>query len=192
MAQLIHEGPTALKELLLDELAVDFDRSAAGHLEFTREGGHSEKRIIYAKDATGHAILERVAHRVNSTPRITRRTGWVAIDLLTLSHNSTSAADKYKPLTCFGAYVLDTATGARTQPLIVMITTAGSDRSGICYEQRDYTVKVLQRIEAPDLGVVDETWFGIVYTIDDADALVIAGCAFIWWDRRSKLVNEGV
>ena len=111
VAQLIHEGPTAVKELLLDELAVDFDRSAAGHLEFTREGGHSEKRIIYAKDATGHAILERVAHRVNFTPRITRRTGWVAIDLLTLSHNSTSDADKYKPLTCFGAYVLDTATG---------------------------------------------------------------------------------
>jgi len=111
VAQLIHEGPAAVKELLLDELHVDFDRSAAGELELTREGGHSEKRIIYAKDATGHAILERVAHRVNSTPRITRRTGWVAIDLLTLSHNSTSAADKYKPLTCFGAYVLDTATG---------------------------------------------------------------------------------
>jgi L-aspartate oxidase len=35
----------------------------------------------------------------------------VAIDLLTLSHSTDSAADRYAPLTCFGAYVLDTASG---------------------------------------------------------------------------------
>jgi phage terminase large subunit-like protein len=60
--------------------------------------------------------------------------------------------------------VLDSATGARRQPLILMITTAGSDRAGICYEQREHTIKVLQRV------VVDETWFGVVYTIDEGDA----------------------
>ena len=59
--------------------------------------------------------------------------------------------------------VLDSATGARSQPLILMITTAGSDRAGICYEQRDYTIKVLNRT------LVDETWFGIVFTLDDGD-----------------------
>ena len=59
--------------------------------------------------------------------------------------------------------VLDSATGARSQPLILMITTAGSDRSGICYEQRDYTVKVLER------SIVDESWFGIIFTIDEGD-----------------------
>src|SRR4051812_35714046 len=109
--QLVREGPAAVKELLLDELHVGFDRDAAGHLDFTREAGHSERRIIHAKDATGHAILETVARRVDATPRIKRRAGWVAIDLLTLSHNSIDAADKYEPLTCFGAYVLDTRSG---------------------------------------------------------------------------------
>lgn len=59
--------------------------------------------------------------------------------------------------------VLDSATGARSQPMISAITTAGSDRSGICYELRDYTIKVLEGT------VADETWFGIVYTIDDGD-----------------------
>lgn len=59
--------------------------------------------------------------------------------------------------------VIDSATGARSQPLILMITTAGSDTSGICYEQRDYTVKVLERT------AVDETWFGIIFTLDDDD-----------------------
>lgn len=76
--------------------------------------------------------------------------------------------------------VLDTATGARSQPLIVMITTAGSDRSGICYEQRDYTVKVLQRTN------IDESWFGVIYTLDEGD---------IWHDPavwRKANPNYGV
>jgi L-aspartate oxidase len=109
--QLVREGPAAVKELLIDELGVRFDRHPDGSLDFTREGGHSERRIIHAKDATGHAILAEVARRVDATAGITRRTGWVAIDLLTLSHNSGDLADRYEPLTCFGAYVLDTQTG---------------------------------------------------------------------------------
>ena len=109
--QLVREGPAAVKELLLDELSIPFDRDAAGTLHFTREGGHGERRIIHAKDTTGHAILAAVAERVDATPHISRRAGWVAIDLLTLSHNSDNPADKYEPLTCFGAYVLDTQTG---------------------------------------------------------------------------------
>jgi phage terminase large subunit-like protein len=60
--------------------------------------------------------------------------------------------------------VIDSATGARSQPLIMMITTAGSDTAGICYEQRDYTAKVLEG------AVSDESWFGVIYTIDDDDA----------------------
>jgi L-aspartate oxidase len=109
--QLVREGPSAVQEFLIEELQVGFDRDASGELDYTREGGHSERRIIHAKDTTGHAILEAVVKRVDATPLITRRAGWVAIDLLTLSHNSDDPADKYEALTCFGAYVLSTQTG---------------------------------------------------------------------------------
>ncbi len=109
--QLVREGPAAVKELLLDELRVGFDRDAAGALDLAREGGHSERRIIHAKDTTGHAILAAVAARVDATPRIARHSGFLAIDLLTLSHNSPQPADRYQPLTCFGCYALDAAAG---------------------------------------------------------------------------------
>lgn len=59
--------------------------------------------------------------------------------------------------------VIDTATGAREQPLIWMITTAGFNRAGICYEQRDYAARVLKGV------VVDEEFFAIIYTVDDED-----------------------
>jgi L-aspartate oxidase len=109
--QLVREGPAAVKELLIDDLGIAFDRDAAGELDLGREGGHSERRIIHAKDATGHAILAAAASRVDATPGIARRTGWVAVDLLTLSHHTENPADRYAPLTCFGAYILEVATG---------------------------------------------------------------------------------
>jgi L-aspartate oxidase len=108
--QLVQVGPAAVEELLIDELKVGFDRAPEGQLDFTREGGHSERRIIHAKDATGHAIMSSLVRRVNETKEITRRQGYAAIDLLTLSHNSSDARERYEPLTCFGCYALDTAT----------------------------------------------------------------------------------
>lgn len=59
--------------------------------------------------------------------------------------------------------VIDTARGAREQSLLWNITTAGTDRAGVCYERRTHVTKVLE-------GVLDDpAMFGIVYTIDDGD-----------------------
>lgn len=59
--------------------------------------------------------------------------------------------------------VMDSATGARSQPLLWEITTSGSDTSGVCFEVRDYNLKVLE-------GTVDDPQqFGIVYSIDKED-----------------------
>lgn len=59
--------------------------------------------------------------------------------------------------------VIDTARGAREQSLLWLITTAGSDRSGICYERRTHITKILDRV------IDDPTMFGVIYTIDDND-----------------------
>jgi phage terminase large subunit-like protein len=59
--------------------------------------------------------------------------------------------------------VIDTARGAREQSLLWNITTAGTDRSGICYERRTHVSKVLGGV------IEDQTMFGVIYTIDDGD-----------------------
>lgn len=59
--------------------------------------------------------------------------------------------------------VIETATGARSQPLVWAITTAGSNRAGICYEQQGYVRKILDRVHK------DDTYFGVIYTIDKDD-----------------------
>lgn len=74
--------------------------------------------------------------------------------------------------------VLDSATGARAQPLIWKITTAGWNRAGVCYDQRIYLTKILNAVLKRHGGMgykvdgdstEDETFWGIIYTIDDGD-----------------------
>ena len=59
--------------------------------------------------------------------------------------------------------VLETAVGARLQPLLWAITTAGTNREGICYEIRQYVVKILSG------EIIDDSTFGIIYTLDEGD-----------------------
>lgn len=59
--------------------------------------------------------------------------------------------------------VLETATGSRSQPLMWAITTAGLDRASVCYDQRNHVIDILQGT------VTDDSYFGIIYTVDDGD-----------------------
>lgn len=59
--------------------------------------------------------------------------------------------------------VMESALGARAQPVINAITTAGFILDGICVEIRTYLVKVLRG------DIVDDSFFGVIYTIDEGD-----------------------
>jgi len=56
--------------------------------------------------------------------------------------------------------LIDDSTGARSQPLILIITTAGFDQTGVCYQRREYLTKVLKGL------VQDDSFFGLIYTLD--------------------------
>lgn len=59
--------------------------------------------------------------------------------------------------------VLETATGARRQPLMFAITTAGFDRQSLCFQLHEYAEKVLDGV------VEDDSFFGLIYTLDEGD-----------------------
>jgi phage terminase large subunit-like protein len=59
--------------------------------------------------------------------------------------------------------VVETGTGKRDQSLLWVITTAGSNRSGICYEVRTFVTKLLDKI------FEDESQFGVIYGLDEGD-----------------------
>lgn len=59
--------------------------------------------------------------------------------------------------------VIETATGARSQPLLFCTTTAGFDRHSIWWERRELCLKVLTGI------VTDDELFAAIYTLDEKD-----------------------
>lgn len=59
--------------------------------------------------------------------------------------------------------VVETSIGKRTQSMLWVITTAGTNRAGICYEVRGFVRKVLEKTGS------DDTQFGIIYGLDEKD-----------------------
>ena len=59
--------------------------------------------------------------------------------------------------------VLRSAMGARRQPLLFAITTAGFNTQSFCYQQRDYAIKVLEGV------IEDDSFFAIIFTLDEKD-----------------------
>ncbi len=59
--------------------------------------------------------------------------------------------------------VLNTSTGARRQPLVVAITTAGYDRESICWEQHEYARQVAEGI------IEDDSFYPAIFAADEAD-----------------------
>lgn len=70
--------------------------------------------------------------------------------------------------------VLDSADGARRQPLLCVITTAGFNKQSPCYLERDYVIKVLEGT------VKDDSYFGIIFTLDEGDE----------WDDESVWIKS--
>jgi len=62
--------------------------------------------------------------------------------------------------------VMESALGAREQPLVYIITTAGFDKNSACYqEERSMAIQILERSIEPIL----ETYFCLIYTLDEED-----------------------
>lgn len=122
---IVQDGPARIRELV--ELGMKFterEQTANGRREFDlgREGGHSKRRILHAKDVTGREIEQALLASVAAQPNITILENHVAIDLITTQKLGYVGANR-----CLGAYVLDQTTG-RVETFaarIVLLATGG-------------------------------------------------------------------
>ena len=92
----------------LRALGVPFseDSENPGELHLTREGGHSQRRIVHATDATGAAVQRTLIAELRRTPNITVFEHHMLVDLIT------DRQLKRPGTQCHGAYALDVNTGA--------------------------------------------------------------------------------
>jgi L-aspartate oxidase len=101
------DGPERIKELL--EWGVEFTRAGdddTSHYDLGREGGHSMRRVLHARDLTGQEI-ERALHEKASLKRnINIFENHIGIDLILES--AIPGREKVLRQKCLGAYILDT------------------------------------------------------------------------------------
>lgn len=78
---LVHEGPHGVQELV--RFGTIFDEED-GHYALTKEGAHSQRRILHANgDATGYEIVRALAEKVKSVSSIELWDDHFVLDLLT-------------------------------------------------------------------------------------------------------------
>ena len=102
-------------------------KGKAYHL--TREGGHSHRRVIHAKDATGYEVETTLEKHVRALPNVTILEKHIAIDLIT-SQKLSGRTDSR----CFGAYALDIETGvAKTFAAHATVLSSGGASKAYLY-----------------------------------------------------------
>src|SRR6476469_6407224 len=102
---IIEEGPARITELI--ELGMRFSerevpRSGGRELDLGKEGGHSKRRILHAKDITGREIERALLDAIAAQPNIQIFENHIAIDLITTQKLGQPARNR-----CLGVYVLD-------------------------------------------------------------------------------------
>jgi L-aspartate oxidase len=107
---IIQEGPARVEELI--QLGMKFSEREVPHqsglkeLDLGKEGGHSKRRILHAKDVTGREIERALLASVAAQPNIEILENYFAIDLITTGKLGMSGPNR-----CVGVYVLAKNTG---------------------------------------------------------------------------------
>jgi len=107
---LTSEGKDSVENILIKELSIPFTRSSPDTLDYAQEAGHSRRRILHIKDATGKTIEEKFIAALKKYSSVTLLSDHTAVDLLTIPHHSKNPVSFYKEAECIGAYVLDNTT----------------------------------------------------------------------------------
>ena len=92
----------------------------------TREGGHSHRRVIHAKDATGREVETTLEQHVRALPNVTILENHIAIDLITAQK-----LPGQRRARCYGAYALDVENNkVKTFPArAVVLATGGASKA---------------------------------------------------------------
>jgi len=101
----VERAPGVIESLV--KLGVHFDPAEAGAsagsgFALGREGGHTRRRILHHRDATGREIERALVERARAHPNIAFFEQHLGVDLVTTRHSDIAGPDR-----CLGAYVLD-------------------------------------------------------------------------------------
>lgn len=110
---ILENGRSAIEWLIAQGVPFTQDTEAELGFHLTREGGHSQRRIIHAADATGHAVQATLEQKIRNHPNISLFEHHYAIDLITADKLDEQTSANLMPHAnrCLGLYVQDVKSG---------------------------------------------------------------------------------
>jgi L-aspartate oxidase len=129
--QVVERGPAMIEGLL--KLGANFDpvrtsaTSDGPRFDLGREGGHSHRRILHHRDATGREVESVLLRRVRAHPKIALFETHCAVDLVTVHRAGFSGENR-----SLGAYVLDEQSG-EVQRFLAHVTLLATGGAGKVY-----------------------------------------------------------
>ena len=105
---IVTEGPERVAELIEFGMRFTGREVEPGKVEWDlgREGGHSRRRILHAKDVTGREIERALLAAIAAHPNIEILENYFAVDLITTHKLGLNGGNR-----CLGAYVLEKESG---------------------------------------------------------------------------------
>lgn len=128
--KVVKGAPQGIRDMI--QWGVNFDKNDNGTFDLHREGGHSEFRILHHADNTGFEIQRGLIQAVKSHPDIDIFENHFAIEIITQHHLGKRVSRRSRDITCYGAYVLDEASG-RVDKFVSRITVMATGGVGAVY-----------------------------------------------------------
>ncbi len=127
----VENGPDRIRELV--NFGAQFNLEGEGKYDFAlgREGGHSQNRIIHARDLTGKEIEDVLVKNVESHKNITILENHIAVNLITFSTSIRSGLVRtMHENICCGVYVLDNESGKveTVAARVTLLATGGGSK----------------------------------------------------------------
>ncbi len=126
----VKEGPDRIQELI--DYGANFDKHEDGEYDLTREGGHSEKRILHYKDITGWEIERALLEEVQKHPNIEILTHYYGVEVITQHHMGIDVTRETPDITCYGIYALNVNTG-EVETILSKVTLMATGGAGHIY-----------------------------------------------------------
>jgi L-aspartate oxidase len=123
----VSQAPERIQDLV--NYGVKFDRNGSEGFDLTREGGHSQKRILHSFDQTGNAIQQGLLKACANNPNIKIIENQMAIDLIL---DKKVDPTRIGPPTALGLYVLDTQTN-KVKTCLARFTILATGGAGKVY-----------------------------------------------------------
>jgi L-aspartate oxidase len=125
----VREGVDRINEII--EWGAHFDKDKEGDYALSKEGGHSEFRILHHKDVTGKEMERTLLAAIKNKANINLISHCFVVDIITQHHLGFLVTKSTPDIECYGVYVLNMQLNKieKITSKVILLATGGNGQA---------------------------------------------------------------